>query len=1100
MKYLYILLLLCFTLWLLSCSQEEPNRQPQITLYEKLDGQETNVKHFNTILQTEIMNFFSWKYIYNGGGVALGDINNDGLVDIYLSSNLYSAKLYLNKGNFKFEEISKQAGVTANEGYKTGVAMADVNGDGYLDIYVCRDAFPDKDKRNNLLYINNGDLTFTESASRYGLNDDSYSTQAYFFDFDLDNDLDLYLVNHPGDMDQSVTARLKDVSGRTIRYSKYSDLMTSDRLFRNDGDSFMDISVDAGITNYTFGLSAAISDINDDGYPDLYIANDFFEPDQIMINDQNGRFVEKTDHYFKHMTNSSMGSDFGDINNDGGEDLIVMDMQPQTHYRKQTLATPMNYNAISVLIDYGYKQQIMRNMLHLNTGGNSYSEIGQLTGLSETDWSWGSLIFDMDNDGFNDIFVSNGIRMDMTNLDYMQFKHDSIQKAEARNQKAVNLENWRQWVDFIPSHKLRNFAFQNRGDLKFEDISENWGFIEKTFSNGVAYADLDNDGDLDLVMNNLEDTTSIYRNNANSILGHNYLKVFLKGPQKNTFGIGSKLTLYGQNGIQSRFLYAQRGYLSSVEPVGYFGLGSESSIDSLIVQWPDGGVSMIRDPQVNTSIYVDYMEARNDLRIKKVDNKVFSTQTLGDFVHKENKYEDFRVDLLLPHGLTQMGPATAVEDINKDGVVDVFVGGSKNEEAWFLLSDGDSYVKLTNDVFEQDREYEDGGAVFIDVDGDGDHDLFVASGGGELGDGEGDLADRLYVYDAGTWRRQSEFTQNSNSSVVKTLDVDQDGDQDLFVGGYFKPADYPYPSGSYFLENNNGRLEVNMAWTNSLDGQVVNDAAVCDLNKDGFADLITVGEWSPITIYINKQGEQLENRSTEYGLSGFTGWWHSLEVVDIDGDGDLDILGGNLGKNSRYIATPAEPLRIYANDFDNNGDHEYIITYYNGGEEWPMPRKDVLTSVVKAINKDFNVYDKYAKASVEDIIDTSEAFKKEARYTASMLFINENGRFTGSELPVQAQFSPVFDFETLDFDGDGRLDILGIGNRYDADVEQGPYDASKGFLLKNEGEGVFTDVPINRTGLVADRNARKLVKTNRNGVTGFLVINNNDTIQSIRLK
>ena len=1082
------------------CTRREVDQQPvSPVLFEKLDARETGVMHFNTILQTETMNFFSWKYIYNGGGVALGDINNDGWVDIYLTSNLYSAKLYLNRGDFTFEEISQQAGVTANEGYKTGVAMADVNGDGYLDIYVCRDAFADENKRNNLLYINNGDLTFTESASKYGLDDQAYSTQAYFFDFDLDHDLDLYLVNHPGDMHQSVTARLRDSPGGKTRYSKYKDLATSDRLFRNDGDTFTDISVMAGVTNYTFGLSAAITDMNEDGYPDLYIANDFFEPDQVLINDQNARFTDQTDTYFKHMTNSSMGSDFGDINNDGREDLLVVDMQPQTHYRKQTLATPMSYNTTAIFIDYGYKQQVMRNMLHLNTGGNSFSEIGQLTGLSETDWSWGALIFDMDNDSQNDIFISNGISKDMSNLDYMQFKLDSIQKAEARQQYAVNLENWDQWIDFIPSNKLRNFAFQNLGNLAFEEVSEHWGFTQKTFSNGIAYADLDNDGDLDLVMNNLEDTASVYRNHSDALLKHNYLKIRLRGPIKNPYGIGAKLTVYTPSGIQSKFLYAQRGYLSSVEPLGYFGLGLEDQVDSVTVTWPDHKVSELDHPAINTMVYVEYKDAVQRLPTRKSSPKIFSTSVLGDFTHEENKYEDFRVDPLLPHGITQLGPATSSADINNDGVLDVFIGGSKNKVAYFLLSGGDSYVKQSYPSFETDKKFEDGGAAFVDVDLDGDQDLFVASGGGELGDQESDLSDRLYVYEEGEWIKQTEYLQNSNSAVVKTIDVDLDGDHDLFIGGYFKPADYPYPSASYFLENQNGKLVVNTSWTQSLDHEVVNDASVADMNGDGYPDLVTVGEWSAVMVYINQQGEKFENRSDAYGLAGYTGWWHSLEIVDIDGDGDLDILGGNLGKNSRYVASPGEPLKVYANDFDNNGDNEYIITYFNGGEEWPMPRKDVLMSVVKRFNKDYPAYDGYAKAKVEEIIDTQQAFKREANHTASLLFLHHNGKFTSSELPAIAQFSPIFDFEVLDFNGDGLLDILGVGNRYDADVEQGPYDASKGFLLKNTGDGVFEGVPMDQTGLVVDRNARKLVRRSLDDVEGFLVVNNNDAVQWVRI-
>ena len=971
--------------------------------------------------------------------------------------------------------------------------MADVNGDGYLDIYVCKDAFGNPDQRNNLLYINNGDLTFTESAKKFGLIDESYSTQAYFFDYDLDNDLDLYLVNHPGDIEQSSISRIRNLKSRGK--DENLRMIDSDRMYKNDNGCFIDVTKKARVLNQAFGLSATISDFNKDGYPDVFVANDFFKPDQIMINTQNESFEDKADHYLKHMTNSSMGSDIADLNNDGYMDLVVTDMQPNTNFRKKTLASPMVYNSISFLESNGYKKQIMRNMLHLGSKG-SFQEVGQLAGIAETDWSWSVLLGDYNLDGMDDIFITNGIRRDMTNMDYIRFKYDSVQKAGKSNKYALNKDTWREWLDLYPSKRISNFMYQNNKNLEFLDVSEIWGLDEFTFSHGAAYADLDNDGDLDLVINNLEDTVSIYRNNADKLLNNNYLKIHLKGPKGNTFGIGSRVTIYHDGGLQTRSMYTQRGFLSSVEPAIFFGLGDRKEVDSVIVNWTDGRFSMLRSTSANQSLTIDYetseLETMNRGNFNKV-TPIFNSTDLQDFSHQENDYEDFRADILLPHGITQMGPCVTSTDLNGDKKLDFFVGSSKNHVAYIMMSTEDSYVKEVPEVFIEDKKYEDGGAVFLEL-ANGEIGLFVASGGGQQGDDQKILTDRFYTFSKGGWIKSGTFNEASNSSVVQAADVDMDGDQDLFIGGYFQINNYPFPSSSYFLENVNGTYQVNTSWSQALENEVINDAAFADFNQDGYPDLVTVGEWSPVLVYLNEGGKGFQNRTAAFNLDQSTGWWHSVELTDIDLDGDLDILAGNLGKNSRYKATLNNPIGIYAKDFDQNNDSEYLITFLENGQEWPFARKDVLAKVLTKINKEYQSYQKYATTPADQLLDLKDTYQRSINTTATTLFLNEKNAFKASELPWVAQLAPVFDFEIADLTGDGKPEIIGVGNRYDADVEQGPYDASKGFIL-SYSEGTFQILPPNASGFSADKHARKVIQLNRSDA--FLIVNNNDIMQVI---
>ncbi|MEM9856839.1 MAG: VCBS repeat-containing protein [Bacteroidota bacterium] len=1071
-------------------------------LFERVPPTKTGINHMNTIIETDLINFYTWKNIYNGGGVAIGDINNDGLADVYLSSNLYSNKLYLNKGDFVFEDISKSAGVLANDGYKTGVSMADINGDGWLDIYVCRDAHSNRSLRTNLVYINNGDLTFSEKALELGLVDNSYSTQAIFFDYDLDNDIDLYLVNHPNDFDKAIRVRMKNVNGNAIRNTDPETPFFSDRLFKNENGVFVDVTLAAGVGNHTYGLSASVTDINGDGYPDLFIANDFVEPDQFMVNSGNGTFSNQVDKYFGHMSNSSMGSDFGDINNDGLEDLLVLDMLAEDNYRQKLMSTPMVYNRVQMLLRFDYKHQIMRNMLHLNNGDRKFSEIGQLTGLSNTDWSWGSLLVDLDNNGFNDALITNGIKKDMTNLDYIDFKTDSIQRAKLQNQEAITLENWREWVDYIPSNKLSNYAYKNDGNLKFENVSTVWGFSDKAFSNGAAYGDLDNDGDLDLVINNLEDTVYVYRNNLNNLTHNNYLRFKLKGPSGNSQALGTRVDIFYNQIKQTRSVYSVRGFLSSVEPVVHFGLGSSDQVDSVYIRWTDGHISTLKEINSNQVIELDYNIIPRTLITPKSDNPILNLldeSEIAVYKHQENIFEDFRREPMLPYLYSRNGPFVTKGDVNNDGKDDLFVGGAKGYSGLFLIQREGSFESFKPESIIADAEHEDAGVLLFDADGDGDLDLYVVSGGTEEQPSDEFYQDRLYMNegDGKNWVKSVLPLLNFSGSVVKADDIDNDGDQDLFIGGRIIPGDYPYSPKSIMIENNNGKFSIQEDWSRSVKQiGLITDAKWTDYNKDGFPDLFLVGEWMAPKLLLNSNGKLFENASSEVGLDQFSGWWQSLEVSDIDNDGDFDLIAGNHGLNSRYMASSQEPLEIFANDFDGNGDNEFIITYYNQGERWPLPRKEVLNKVVTAFEKDFVQFEKYAKAKVEDLIEIDDSFQRDAKYMTSSIFINENNRFAHQDLPIQTQFSPVNDILVYDFNEDGLTDILTVGNFYFNDVEQGPFDASSGSVLINKGKAGFEPMLIPNSGFVANKEARRLCAIDVEGNTYVMVFNNDDDLQS----
>ncbi len=1041
-KYIHIVVLvLAF-----GCTEEKKENtelvlKDHISLFELLPKSQTNIDFKNTVIETLQFNFLNYSYIYNGGGIAVGDVNNDGLEDLYFSSNQGSNTLYINKGNFVFEEVTKKAGVTDNTGWTTGVSMIDINADGWLDMYVCKSgSLQDDQARRNKLFINQKNGTFIEQAKQYGLDSNAYSTQAYYFDFDTDGDLDIYLVNHRPDFNNNTT--IDPRVQLDIRPE------STDQLFENIDGVFKDVTATAGILNKAWGLSAAIGDYNEDGLPDVYVANDFLEPDFLYINNGNGTFTNKILEFFDHISANSMGSDYADINNDLKPDLIVLDMLAEDHQRSKENMATMSTENFNHLVTSGYHHQYMSNMLQLNSGNGTYHEIGQMLGISKTDWSWAPLLADFDNDGFNDLFVTNGIVHDLSNQDFR-----NQMKTNIRNRKKVTLE---EAIGMMPSTKLKNRIFANTGNYSFLPRNKEWGFQQKVNSNGVAYADLDNDGDLDLILNNQLDLASIYKNNQSNP----FIALSLLGKDNNPNAIGAKVTVYTQHQKQTKELYTCRGFQSSVTHKLHFGLGSSTHIDSIAIAWPNGVSQTLYDIIGNQNLTVKYPTNGDQLKplLKKKTEPItiLPSEELGIiYTNKETAFDDYRLQVLLPQKQSEKGAALAVTDVNNDGKDDFFVGNAKGAVAKLYLQNKDGTFRASSrKIFENDIHYEDTKALFFDMDSDGDQDLYVASGSYEDIDNTTFLQDRIYENDGnGNFSKTEALPQLlSTSSAVATTDFDKDGDLDLFVGGGVIPGKYPLSSPSYLLKNENGKfIDVTKDISKSFNQlKMVNDAVFSDYDGDGDNDLLVVGEWMPVSVFKNENG-----LFTPFGKTTFddyVGWHFTIQPTDIDQDGDTDYLIGNLGQNNKFQPNPKKPLHIYAKDFDNNGSFDIVLSKEaKDGILVPVRGKECSSQQIPKLNKKFETYKEFASSSLVDIYGNQD-LKEATHYTAtnfsSMLLINTgNGDFDIQELPKSAQFGPTTDFLISDFNTDGHNDIFGVGSLYEAEVETIRYDASKGFLL-----------------------------------------------------
>ncbi|WP_318310522.1 VCBS repeat-containing protein [Flagellimonas crocea] len=1081
---LYIIIGFLFIL--AGCKNKE-----QDTLFVLRDSQDTGIMFNNRLEQTPELNILNYLYFYNGAGVAAGDFNGDNLVDLYFTSNQGPDKLYLNKGDFQFEDITSMAQIQNNAGWTTGVTHVDINNDGLLDIYVCKVGDHGTIQGQNLLFINQGNNekgvpTFKEQAAKFGLDFIGYSTQAAFFDYDLDGDLDMYLMNHSVNPNRSYGKGAK---------RKIADSMSGDILFKNENGQFVDVSKEAGIFQggIGYGLGLAISDINNDGYPDIYIGNDFFENDYLYINQKDGSFKESISQdntKLGHTTHFSMGNDIADINNDGLSDILSLDMLPEDLETYKTSGLEYAYPVYQQYLKNGFAPQYMSNTLHLNLDGENFGEIANLSGIDATEWSWGALFADFDNDGLKDLFISNGIQGVTNDMDYINYiSNEEIQKNIEKGLSDKDME----LIDRLPKKKVQNYFYRNKDGISFDNVTATWGPQINSYSHGCTYADLDNDGDLDIVVNNVNQNAFVMENTLKKA---NFIKIAFEGPSKNKFGIGTKAIVYNKNGQSVQENMATRGFMSAKDNSLNFGLGKDSIIDSIQIIWPGGKFETLKNVEANQLLKISESNASGNFftNQSKVETQFKTRSQELNFVHREYPTLDFDRNPLIPFASSNEGPSISVADINNDGFEDVFIcGGKKQASKLFLQDDEGNFQEHQNDLFEQDAINEDIDQLFADIDNDGDPDLIVVSGGNEFTSGKA-LRPRVYRNVNGSFNKEEENLMEIevNASKVDAVDFDTDGDLDLFISSNTVPTKFGSKSNQFLLENDGtGHFrQVTQIIAPELKSiGNIKDFIWKDITNNGFPDLVIVGHWTPISIFLNN-GKQLVKQQNN-GLQQTNGWWNSIELADLDNDGDMDILAGNWGLNTKFNASREKPVTLYINDFDGNGSIETVVTHFHGDRETAFASKDELAKQMPFLNKKFLFYKDFAKASLEELFGEEklkEATKRKVYLLATSYFENDGkNHFTRKQLPDMVQSSTVNDIYLVKNSKEKINEILMVGNNFEISTQLGRLDASHGFLLQNDENGNISW----KQSLGISGAARKIERIIRKGNEEFIITMNN---------
>lgn len=1126
-NFIRIVYLILFVACVISACQQENHGKDSVeqTLFRSVPPGESGINFRNQLQETDSANSIFYEYYYNGAGLAIGDLNNDGLSDIVFGANMSKCRVYLNKGNLSFTDITEKCGINTSGRWITGVSLADINRDGRLDIYLCAAGNINYDYHNQL-YISSGNsekLAFTECASILGLDDNGYTTQAEFFDYDLDGDLDVYML----------TAAMTLPNKNAIRQRKNDgSMINTDRLYRNEGINpstglpvFKNVSREAGITWDGFGLGVSVFDINLDGWPDIYVGNDYISNDLLYVNQGDGTFREMVNDYMKHTSNSTMGVDIADFNNDGLTDILTLDMQPEDYFRKRVMAGNMrSYSRYQAEIKAGYSHQFIWNMLQMNNGEiegrQRFSEIGFLAGISETDWSWAPLFADFNNDGFRDLFIGNGIGHDMTNMDFSEFWLKKRKENPGLDFRVL-YKMLKSNLDKKGNVKKPNVVFRNSGGLIFENKTNEWGLDKPLYSTGSSFSDLDNDGDLDLVLNNINDYASVYENRTitnDSVSRNNrYLQVRLSGDSSNYGGIGARISIFYGEKLQYYEHFPVRGFQSMVDPKIHFGLGSVTEVDSLYIVWPDRKCQTVYRISSNRLITLSWNEATSAVRKikpevpeKKLFNPV-AKQTGLNFRHEERQFIDFEVQPLLPHMYSMEGPGIAVGDINTDGMDDFFVGGSTGYSGKIFIQKQTG--KFSSYPLPGNNNYEDMGALLFDADNDGDQDLYVVSGGTGLPPGNPFYSDRLYINTG-----EGKFVQDNNAlpdarvcgSQVTAADFDKDGDLDLFVCGRIDLENYPIPPRSFLLRNDS---KGNLVRFTDITAQVCNDlvrpgliaaALWTDFNNDGWTDLILAGEWMPLTFFKN-YGGKLSNVTASTGLDSFTGWWNSITGSDFDKDGDIDYAAGNLGLNTQYKVSQDQPMRVISKDFDRNGTPDPVCSYFVQSISYPIYQRNTLLTQIPSLKNRFKTYEDYARASMDDIFPEDTrigAYSRDSRFFETAYIENlGNGSFRLSSLPVETQTAPIFGMLANDYNSDGNTDLILTGNSYSTSLSDGRYDSFTGMFLAGDGKGGFKPVPARESGFFADGDTKALAELSlKDGNSLILVARNSDSLKVMKTK